>query len=207
MKRNREDAPPLSVVLVCCGEPKKSMGWFHLTQLLEHQRVRVSAVVEPWFLGKGANGPGAEQFAAFRAQHPDLCFFPSLSDVPAKADAAAPLLVLIAGRTCDAAKLFEEAVSKGATHVYLEKPGGVSAAQLDAMRALAAKSHVEVIIGYNKNVSAYARDAMAFLRKTAKPWPAVTLEHCNDFAPGDGLVDFLRGPGGEGMLHNMCCHE
>ena len=25
--------------------------------------------------------------------------------------------------------------------------------------------------------------------------------------PGEGLVAFMRGPGGEGMLHNMCCHE
>ena len=50
----------LEVVLVCCGEPKKSMGWFHLTQLLADPRVDVSAVVEPWFLGAGADKPGAD---------------------------------------------------------------------------------------------------------------------------------------------------
>ena len=48
---------------------------------------------------------------------------------------------------------------------------------------------------------------MAMLRKSPTPLPEVTLEHCNDFPAGAELEDFLRGPGGEVMLHNMCCHE
>ena len=34
-------AHPLEVWLVGCGEPKKSMGWFHFTQLVADARVRV----------------------------------------------------------------------------------------------------------------------------------------------------------------------
>ena len=40
-----------NVVLVGCGMPKKSMGWYHLTQLMEMERARVTDVVEPFFLG------------------------------------------------------------------------------------------------------------------------------------------------------------
>lgn len=131
------------------------------------------------------------------------------ADVPAVTKGT-QLLFLIAGRTCDAPRLFEESIGKGATHIYIEKPGGENAAQLRKMRALADKRGVAVIVGYNKNVAEYSRDAVAELRRVvdaAAPLPKVVLEHCNDFAPGEPLLDFLRGPGGEGMLHNMCCHE
>ena len=36
----------VNVVLVGCGMPKKSMGWYHLTQLLKMKNVNVIAVVE-----------------------------------------------------------------------------------------------------------------------------------------------------------------
>ena len=104
-------------------------------------------------------------------------------------------------------------------------------------------SGVAVLVGYNKNVAQYMREALAALTarreagqvwlrvsrhraadlraqdaapcaQDAAPWaqaaapcaqvaPLVTLEHCNAFKPGQELVDFLAGPGGEGMLHNM----
>ena len=80
-----------------------------------------------------------------------------------------------------------------------------------AMRALAAKSHAEVIIGYNKNVAQYMREALAAMAAAraagATSPPLVTLEHCNAFQPGKELVDFVSGAGAEGMLHNMGCHE
>ena len=49
--------------------------------------------------------------------------------------------------------------------------------------------------------------ALAARREANQPAPLVTLEHCNAFKPGPELVEFLAGPGGEGMLHNMACHE
>jgi hypothetical protein len=35
-------------IVVGCGEPKKSMGWFHLQQLSVNPKAELLAVVEPW---------------------------------------------------------------------------------------------------------------------------------------------------------------
>ena len=35
-------------IVVGCGEPKKSMGWFHLQQLAVNPKAELLAVVEPW---------------------------------------------------------------------------------------------------------------------------------------------------------------
>mmetsp|Transcript_40673 Transcript_40673/g.131691 ORF Transcript_40673/g.131691 Transcript_40673/m.131691 type:complete len:179 (+) Transcript_40673:97-633(+) len=79
------------------------------------------------------------------------------------------------------------------------------------MRADADRRGASVVVGYNKNVAEYATLALAELRgrRASAGWPMrrVVLQHCNDFAEGEALASFLRGPGGEGMLHNMCCHE
>ena len=210
-KRGRDaDAGTLDVVLVCCGQPKLSMGWFHLTQLMANPRVNVRAVVEPWFLGAGKGKPGSEQFQEFVSANSGTHFCAAIADVPplpAEAEGS-PQLFLIAGRTCDAPRNVNEALAAGATHIYVEKPGGESAAQLRAMRAAADERGAAVVVGYNKNVAQYARDAIGdLLERKGSALPQVTLEHCNDFEPGEALVTFLRGPGGEGMLHNMCCHE
>lgn len=220
-KRERDELtctdPKLDVVVVCCGQPKLSMGWFHLTQLLEDPTVNVTAIVEPFFLGPGKDTPGAKVFDTLRASlkqsHPDLTFCASPADLPERSPTlteAKPLLALIAGRTCDAAKLFVQMVEKGATHVYIEKPGAENATQLKTMRERAAAHGVEVVVGYNKNVATYVRDGLTRIRRcitAGEPLPCITLEHCNEFAPGPELHGFMRGPGGEGMLHNMCCHE
>jgi len=182
---------------------------FHLTQLLNSPNVAVSHVVEPWFLGIGQGKPGCEAFEELRTAHKDVNFCASVLDV-SDASGTAPRLFLIAGRTCDAPRLFLEALSRGATHVYIEKPGGESAAQLCSMRDAAAERGVEVIVGYNKNVAEYTRNAVAALQSRQASGltpPRVVLEHCNEFEPGEPLLSFLRGPGAEGMLHNMCCHE
>ena len=113
-KRAREDAvdAKLDVVVVCCGQPKLSMGWFHLTQLLEEPNVNVRAIVEPFFLGAGKDTPGAKAFAEMRKtleeSHPALAFCASADDVPssprpAAGEARKPMLALIAGRTCECA--------------------------------------------------------------------------------------------------------
>lgn len=202
---------PVDVVLVCCGAPKLSMGWFHLTQLLaQPERVKVSAVVEPFFLGAGKGKPGSDGFDEIVKSNPEVKFCGSVAEVPAATGTAgAPRMFLIAGRTCDAKRLFMEALEADATHIYIEKPGGESAAQVCEMRDAAAARNVAVVVGYNKNVAAYAREALGVLTsdQASSPLPHVTLEHCNDFPTGEPLLAFLKGPGGEGMLHNMCCHE
>ena len=84
-------APPdsvegrLPVVLVCCGAPKLSMGWFHLTQLVQDPTVELRAVVEPFLLGAGKESTAGKAFATLRSSlsesHPDLQFYSSVSEV------------------------------------------------------------------------------------------------------------------------------
>mmetsp|Transcript_51293 Transcript_51293/g.134699 ORF Transcript_51293/g.134699 Transcript_51293/m.134699 type:complete len:376 (-) Transcript_51293:100-1227(-) len=204
----------VSVVSVGCGAPKLGMGWYHLTQLLEEPSVRVRAVVEPWFLGPGIDAPGAQAFRRFRedvqSEHPEVNFLAAVEDLPDFSDTSvaggAPTLAVIASRTCDALGLFRAVCNKGVTHVYVEKPGAETAEQLKEMQEIAASSNVAVLVGYNKNVSQYIQDALAEIDKSPAPL-AVTLEHNNPFKPGNELMDFAGGPGGEGLVHNMFCHE
>ena len=192
------------------------MGWFHLTQLLEEPLVSVTAIIEPFFLGAGKDTPGAKAFENMRItlqkEHPDLKFHASTSELPDPSSLESgrkPELALVAGRTCDAPKLFSQLVAKGVTHVYLEKPGAENATQLKLMQKLAAQHSVAVVVGYNKNVARYVRQGLEHLRGRTEGAvaPRVTLQHCNEFSPGAELIEFMTGPGGEGMLHNMCCHE
>ena len=55
------------VVLVGCGVPKRGMGWYHAKQMLEGDvpSAKLTAVVEPWFLGAGADSPPGEAFKAW----------------------------------------------------------------------------------------------------------------------------------------------
>eukprot|EP00747_Dinoflagellata_sp_TGD_P056369 gnl/TRDRNA2_/TRDRNA2_150052_c1_seq3.p1 gnl/TRDRNA2_/TRDRNA2_150052_c1~~gnl/TRDRNA2_/TRDRNA2_150052_c1_seq3.p1 ORF type:complete len:426 (-),score=79.63 gnl/TRDRNA2_/TRDRNA2_150052_c1_seq3:56-1279(-) len=215
---NGEAIAKLQIIAVGCGEPKKAMGWYHLTQLLEMSsvdvRISLHAVIEPWYLGKGKGGPGSSRFEAFceelRTAHPKIQFYACVQDMPAllpSPDTAT--MALISGRTCDAQASFEAMILKGVTHVYLEKPGAETTAQLNSMREVAASKGVSVLMGYNKNAAQYSRDGLAeFQRRKASLGigPLVTLQHCNAISP-DELKAFMLGPGGEGMVHNMCCHE
>jgi predicted dehydrogenase len=125
------------VVVFGCGTPQLSMGWFHLTQLVEMPLARCVAVVEPFHLGDGNSNKAFERFRAeLRTSHPDLEFYASLEALPPlHTDAGSNVLALIAARTADAPACFAAALAKGATHIYLEKPGATSAQQLAEMRA------------------------------------------------------------------------
>lgn len=70
----------------------------------------------------------------------------------------------------------------------------------------AAERGVRVVVGYNKNVSKYCIDALREFRSCAAP-PLLSLEHNNALARGNDVISFMQGPGAEGMIHNMCCHE
>ena len=50
-----------------------------------------------------------------------------------------------------------QVIEAGATHVFLEKPGAPSVAELQEMRAYAASKGVPVYMGYNKNVTPYVQ--------------------------------------------------
>ena len=49
-------------VIIGCGCPKRGMGWFHALQLLNDEcpSTELTHVVEPWFLGAGADSPPGE---------------------------------------------------------------------------------------------------------------------------------------------------
>ena len=115
----------VDVVLVGCGCPKRGMGWYHLTQLLEMPNARMKAVVEPWYLGAGGSAPGAAEFMAMKTEleAKGVAFYASLADMPA---ATGPTCALIAGRTADNPKFFAQCVEKGVQNIYLEKPGAPS---------------------------------------------------------------------------------
>ena len=53
-------AKTTDVALVGCGMPGRGMGWYHAKQILDGEvpSAKLTDVVEPWFLGGGADGPG-----------------------------------------------------------------------------------------------------------------------------------------------------
>ena len=80
-------AAETETILVGCGAPKRGMGWFHALQMLngECPAAELTHVVEPWFLGAGAEGPGGPEFGAFRDEWAGkgVGFHAALEDVPA----------------------------------------------------------------------------------------------------------------------------
>ena len=58
--------------------------------------------------------------------------------------------------------LLGQVIEAGATHVYLEKPGAPSVAELQEMKDFAASKGVPVFMGYNKNVTPYVKKALEF---------------------------------------------
>ncbi len=117
-------ADQAEVILVGCGAPLRGMGWYHAVQMLggECPSAKLCHVVEPWFLGPGAEGPGGPEFAEFMKQYTDVQFHRSLADVPPVAEGV-KRLALISGRTADNPRLLGESIAAGCSVVYLEKPG------------------------------------------------------------------------------------
>lgn len=214
MAKRKAATTALRVVALGCGQPKKSMGWFHIKQILADPRAQLVAVVEPWYLGPGAGSLGSEAFDSFcqeiKAVHPNVLLCASAQELPVlRTEADGPVLAVIAGRTQDAPKLFCAACERGASHVYLEKPGAESAAELEELQAFAEERGVATVVGYNKNVSDYVQSALAELERLAADGESVrvSLEHNNAFKGDEDLLAFVTGPGKEGLVHNMSCHE
>ena len=130
------------------------MGWYHAVQMLGNEcpSAKLCHIVEPWFMGAGANGPGGADFAEFRskaeADH-QVGFYTSLADVPPVADGA-KRLALISGRTMDNPRLQSESIAAGCSVIYLEKPGAPTVKELEQMKKEAADANVQICMGYNK---------------------------------------------------------
>ena len=103
------DAGKCDVVLVGCGVPKRGMGWYHGKQMLDGDvpSAKMTAVVEGYFLGAGADTPPGQTFKAWAddmASKHGTTFVKDISEV----EINGPCLALISGRTADNPKLLKD---------------------------------------------------------------------------------------------------
>merc|ERR1719453_1133679 len=192
------------VVLVGCGVPKRGMGWYHGKQMLEGEvpSATMTAVVEPWFLGPGADSEPGKVFGEWATEMEGQYgtkFVKDISELHIKG----PTIALISGRTADNPRLLKEVIEAGCTHVYLEKPGAPSVAELEEMKAYAASKGVPVYMGYNKNVTPYVLKALEF--EKAMAGASTKFVHNNAYKEEELGECFERNA--EGMLKNMAIHE
>ncbi len=199
----------INAVVIGVGLPERSIGWLHLTQLLKMDSVCVRHIVEPWWLDKKqVKTDGGKEFVAaceaLELSQRGIGFHTSVKELPSL-DTNGPCLVLIASRTTDAPTLFKAAVEKGATHIYLEKPGAQNICELREMMELAERAGVAVILGYQKTVSDYVKQAYEASREWRSNVVNLRFEHHNPYPPEEIERVFRANP--EGMLLNQCCHE
>jgi len=198
------DAGKCDVILVGCGVPKRGMGWYHGKQMLEGDvpSAKLTAVVEPYFLGPGADSPPGQAFKAWAdemAAEYGTIFVNDVKDL----NIEGACIALISGRTADNPRLLKEVIEAGCTHVYLEKPGAPSVAELEEMVKYAKEKGIPVYMGYNKNVTPYVLKALAFEKET--PGASTTFVHNNAYKEEELGECFERNA--EGMLKNMAIHE
>jgi len=193
------------VALVGCGVPGRGMGWYHALQILEGEvpSAKLTDVVEPWFLGGGASGPGGAEFAAFKAEYEPkgVRFHESIGAMPA---ATGKKMAMICTRTADMPKFFGEAIENGCSHIFLEKPGAPTVGELEEMAAKAKAAGVETFMGFNKNVTKYVTKGREALAKVNSPGEFILVHH-NAYKPEELGECFERNA--EGLLKNMAIHE
>ncbi len=168
----------LDVVLVGCGMPKRGMGWYHLTQLLDMPNANMTAVIEPFFLNPKLcpSPPTAFTTLVNALEHAGVKCTDSVAKLP---KFTKDTMCLIAGRTADNPALFKACVAQGAKIVYLEKPGAPSVAELQEMSDWAKLKGVKVYLGYNKNVTPYVQKALALSKKNENS--KITFCHNNSY--------------------------
>jgi predicted dehydrogenase len=162
-------------------------------------------IVEPWFMGGGADSPPGKEFAEWQAsveKQYGTKFATSLDALPPP---AAPRLALISGRTADNPRLLTEAIKHGCKCIYLEKPGAPTVAELEQMTKEAENAGVEVLMGYNKNVCKYVAKTREFA--AGLPGSHVTFVTNNAYENTPESLGECFERNAEGMLKNMVIHE
>jgi len=197
------------VILVGCGAPLRGMGWYHAVQLLGNEcpSAKLCHVVEPWFMGGGAKGPGGPEFGEFQASSEKdhgVQFHLSMKDLPAVADSV-KRMALISGRTADNPRLLEECITAGCKVIYLEKPGAPTVAELQTMKQKAADAGAVVLMGYNKNVCKYVSNVRTHAATVDNSH--VTFVSNNTYENNDKSLGECFERNCEGMLKNMAIHE
>jgi len=197
----------VDVVIISCGVPRRSMGWYHATQLLDGRcpSARLTDIVESYLLGPGADSPSGQAFAEWKhSTASGVRFHQCVGDLPAL-EPGRSRLALVSGRTVDNPSAVRSAIKAGCTHVYLEKPGAASVEELQSVADFAKANGVPVWMGYNKNVSGYIAKARAFACHAGDEVSSISLVHHNCFKPEELDECFERC--NEGIVKNMCCHE
>ncbi|KAL3925967.1 MAG: hypothetical protein SGPRY_003528 [Prymnesium sp.] len=162
------------------------MGWYHGKQMLEGDvpSAHLTTIVEPWFLGQGADSPPGQAFAAW----------------------ADEMRAAYGTKFCKGIDELEiKVIAAGVTHIYLEKPGAPSVAELEEMMQYPKAKGVPVYMVYNKNVTPYVLKALAVQQAT--PGAAIEFIHNNAYKTDELAECFERNAGREGMLKNMAIHE
>mmetsp|Transcript_2997 Transcript_2997/g.4528 ORF Transcript_2997/g.4528 Transcript_2997/m.4528 type:complete len:428 (+) Transcript_2997:97-1380(+) len=195
------------VVLVGCGAPNRGMGWYHAVQMLEGRCPSASLdyIIEPWFLGGGAEGPGGPEFKEWADDSTSkygTVFGTSVGDLP---EPKQPRCALISGRTADNPRLFKECIDAKCSTVILEKPGAPTVAELQLMKDQAEEAGVGVLMGYNKNVCKYVRKTREFAETI--PGSHVTFVSNNAYENTPESLGECFERNAEGMLKNMAIHE
>lgn len=208
-------AKEASVVLVGCGCPLRSMGWYHATAILDERvaSCALKSVVEPFYmtdLGRQLDEAGYNRFHEWRKQVEQdhgVKFYASTSDVPPR-DENEHRLGIISARTSDNPKLFAGCVDMGCQTVFLEKPGAPTVAELEKMRNDATEAGTSVFMGFNKNVSAYLSRTREFAAAQADRCDVIcTFLHNNAYENTEKELAECFERNSEGMLKNMAIHE
>lgn len=208
-----ENSVAVSIVLVGCGAPLKSMGWYHAIQILAFKEAfengRLEYIVEPWFMSEvGKASPGGAEFHEFKSQLEsitDIQFFSRVEDVPAQLNEPnTRRLAIISARTADNPQLCASCLENLGCHaIFLEKPGAPSVVELERMQTKANELGVAIYMGFNKNVSKYVTKTIEYAKNHFAA--NVTFLHNNNYDESDLNECFERNS--EGILKNMAIHE
>ena len=199
-----------SVVLVGCGAPLRSMGWYHAVQILDSRVpfATLKHVVEPWYMSDAAKGaPGYQEFQGFKKEQETkngIRFYANVKDVPSPGQDELRLGI-ISARTADNPSLLADCLDIGCKTIYLEKPGAPTVAELSAMKDEAAAAGIKVLMGYNKNVCKYVTKAREYA--DAHAGSHVTLVSNNAYENTAESLGECFERNAEGMLKNMAIHE
>jgi predicted dehydrogenase len=196
---------PFTPTLTLLARPYVNKRSSNLFLICRCPHASLDYVVEPWFMGGGADSEAGKEFAEFQAsaeKSNGVKFFSSMAALPPP---SAPRLALISGRTADNPRLLTESIKGGSTMVYLEKPGAPTVVELEQMKAEAESAGVEVLMGYNKNVCKYVRKTREFAETI--PGSHVTFVSNNAYENTAASLGECFERNAEGMLKNMAIHE
>ena len=200
----------VSVVLVGCGCPLRSMGWYHAVQILDGRvpNAVLKHVVEPWYSSDAAKGsPGYSEFEAWRQEQETkgIKFYATVNEVPSPDDGEIRLCI-ISARTSDNPELLDGCLGIGCKSIYLEKPGAPTVLELEEMKTKAAEKGVKVFMGFNKNVSSYLTLSREFVARADREC-TITFLHNNNYQNTEDQLAECFERNSEGMLKNMAIHE